>query len=77
MVMEFEKSKLGIEQEVEPGMIMVLQTQTGEQVPAKVVKGEGEKITLDLNHPLAGKRLTFKIKILGINEPTSEEHHHH
>ncbi len=38
----------------------------GNQMPVRVQKIEAEKITLDLNHPLAGRTLTFDVKILKI-----------
>jgi FKBP-type peptidyl-prolyl cis-trans isomerase 2 len=38
----------------------------GNQRPVRVQKVAAEKITLDLNHPLAGRTLTFDVKILKI-----------
>ena len=32
----------------------------------RVKKLEGEKVTLDANHPLAGKTLTFDIEVLEV-----------
>ncbi len=53
-----------------------------------VVKIEGDEISLDGNHPLAGQDLTFDVEVMAIREATSEEtahghahggdgHHHH
>ncbi len=39
----------------------------GFQKEATIVSVNNKKITLDLNHPLAGKELIFKIKIIKIN----------
>ncbi|MBT3813810.1 peptidylprolyl isomerase, partial [Candidatus Woesearchaeota archaeon] len=27
------------------------------------------KVTIDINHPLAGKELTFSVKVVGVNDP--------
>lgn len=54
------------DQKLEEGMVVILDTPTGEKLPLRVEKVEEKEVTLDLNHPLAGKDLTFNIKILEI-----------
>ena len=54
------------DQKPEAGMILMMTTPDGHQMPAKILEVTEDKITLDLNHPLAGRKLIFKIKILDI-----------
>ncbi len=42
----------------------------------RVLKVEGDDVTLDANHPLAGVDLTFDVEILEIREATSDEIDH-
>ncbi|MDP7323835.1 MAG: peptidylprolyl isomerase [Candidatus Woesearchaeota archaeon] len=60
------RDKLPINQEPKPGMMIAIGTPDGQQIPSKIIKVEEKEITLDLNHPLAGKTLTFKIKVVDI-----------
>lgn len=41
-----------------------------------VVSIEGEDVTLDANHPLAGVALTFDVEIAAVREATAEELRH-
>jgi FKBP-type peptidyl-prolyl cis-trans isomerase SlyD len=53
---------------------MRLHTQTGEGPRAVTVTNvTGDMVTLDGNHPLAGKNLNFDIEIVDVREPTEEE----
>ena len=54
--------------EVDVGMTLVMALQNDVQIPATIVKLSDEFITLDLNPPLAGKTLIFKIKLVEIAE---------
>lgn len=56
------------------GMELVLKdSETDEVFEAQVAELKGDKIVLDLNHPLAGETLHFTVKIAGLRPATSEE----
>ena len=61
------KTKFPPDLNPEVGKSVNLQTRDGQELPATVIKVEGDMVTLDFNHPLAGKDLTFAIKVVGIN----------
>lgn len=48
------------------GSVVIAQSQAGEKRPVRVHEVKGDKIVLDMNHPLAGKKLHFAIKILSV-----------
>ena len=56
--------KAGVTPEV--GMIVNSVDQAGNPFKATIIKIEGDTITVDANHPLAGKELTFEIELLKI-----------
>lgn len=47
----------------EKGQQIGLMTKQGKPLMATVLNVEEETVTLDLNHPLAGKNLHFKVKV--------------
>lgn len=49
--------------ELVPGLLFEAGLPTGEKVPATITEVQEGIISVDLNHPLAGKKLNFKIKI--------------
>lgn len=42
----------------------------------RITKIEGDMISLDGNHPLAGKKLFFNLSVVGVREATAEEKEH-
>lgn len=54
----------GVEPEI--GQQLGLQQPDGRTVPVRVVGVAEEKVTLDANHPLAGKDLTFEIELVEV-----------
>ena len=73
LVQEFPRDKLPEKPEPKEGMMLVMQAPNGQQVPAKIAKVDGDKVVIDINHPLAGKELTFDIKVVGVNDPEDEK----
>lgn len=51
------------EAELVPGLLFEAGLPTGEKVPATITDVQGGIVSVDLNHPLAGKKLNFKIKV--------------
>ncbi len=62
----------GIEQ-IEVGMQFEAQTGQGGTVPVTVTAVTDETVTVDGNHPLAGKNLNFDVSIEAVRDATAEE----
>ena len=60
---------------VEPGMQFQAKSDEGIQV-VTVTKVDGDKITVDGNHALAGETLNFNVEVADIREATAEELQH-
>ena len=50
-------------------MVISLQGPNGREFPGKITEITADSVTVDLNHPLAGKDLTFEIEMVGIESP--------
>jgi peptidylprolyl isomerase len=66
MVRKINRKNLPPEQEPKVGMVIVLGFNNGMEFPAKITDVNGDIVTIDLNHPLAGKTLNFKLKVVDI-----------
>jgi FKBP-type peptidyl-prolyl cis-trans isomerase 2 len=72
LVVPVPRTQMPTEIEIEPGMQFMAQTPYG-PMPVTVKAVSDTEVFLDYNPPLAGKDLTFDIKILDIRDPTEEE----
>ena len=61
---------------LEAGVEIVIEDEEGDEVNASIVEVTKDKVTLDLNHPLAGKELHFDVTILDVRAATEEEIDH-
>ena len=63
---------------VKPGVELQVTNEDGELLDAVIVTVSKDTVRLDFNHPLAGKDLTFAIKVvdLRVAEPEELEHGH-
>jgi FKBP-type peptidyl-prolyl cis-trans isomerase 2 len=63
---EFPITSLPKGMEPKVGVVLQATAPDGSRFPATISKLDGDKVELNFNHPLAGKDLTFKVKILRI-----------
>ena len=66
MMKKVPRDKLPADQEPKVGMMLSMALPDGRQFPAKIVDVSDSEVTIDLNHPLAGKVLNFKLKIIDV-----------
>ena len=62
--------------EIEVGMQFEAEDDDEGHQIVTVAAVDGENITLDTNHPLAGKNLRFKVEILDVRDASTEELSH-
>lgn len=55
------------------GQNVALTGPEGQQVPGWISSVDEEEVVVDLNHPLAGKSLTFEIEVVGINSESVQQ----
>lgn len=67
-----KRSQIQMDGEVEVGMQLHAHGPHGAQI-LTVVDVDGDEITLDANHPLAGVDLTFDVKVVTVRDATVEE----
>lgn len=66
LIKKVPKEQLPKEQEPKVGMVLGVGLPNGQQIPARITEVTDTEVTIDLNHPLAGKVLNFKIKVVEI-----------
>jgi FKBP-type peptidyl-prolyl cis-trans isomerase SlyD len=70
-IVEVTKEQLGFEPEV--GTVVAAKLPDGREQHLLIAEVEGETVTLDGNHPLAGQTLNFEVSVASLREATSDE----
>jgi peptidylprolyl isomerase/FKBP-type peptidyl-prolyl cis-trans isomerase SlpA len=70
LVQQVESDELPDDIEASPGQQLQLRMQNGQTVPVVITEVDDEtgEITIDANHPLAGKTLVFDIELVGVED---------
>jgi FKBP-type peptidyl-prolyl cis-trans isomerase SlyD len=61
---------------LEPGVELEMKDQQGNELYARIVSVSKDRVKLDFNEPLAGKKLDFRVTIIDLREATPEELEH-
>jgi peptidylprolyl isomerase len=59
------------------GSTIQVQLTNGQHAPALIKTVTDTNVELDFNHPLAGKDLSFKLKLIAINDSATQAAHSH
>jgi FKBP-type peptidyl-prolyl cis-trans isomerase SlyD len=70
------KDEFSEEVPLDVGTFLDLEDDEGDILSAQITEEDEETVTLDFNHPLAGKTLTFEITVSGIRPASPEELDH-
>jgi len=70
-IVEVTKEQLGFEPDL--GTVVAAQLPDGREQHLLIAKIEGDKVTLDGNHPLAGQNLHFEVSVASMREASAEE----
>ncbi len=75
LIVDASRSQFPEDVELEPGMRFQAQTPSGPRV-AQITAIDGDKVTVDTNHPLAGVDLKFDVDVVDVREASKEEIDH-
>jgi len=75
LVSQVDKQAFQGVDEIKPGMQFQATTPQGTQI-ITVQKVEGDQVTVDANHPLAGETLNFDVTVREVRDATEEEEQH-
>jgi peptidylprolyl isomerase len=66
LIHQYPVSQIPAGMSIDVGQAICFSTPDGRNISARVVALDDEKLTFDLNHPLAGKSLTFAMEVVAI-----------
>ena len=70
---EIPKDQFPADVEIKPGMAFEAQGPQGPFMITVSKINDNDTITIDLNHPMAGKQLHFDVNVVEVREPNAEE----
>lgn len=72
-IFELPRAQFPVHFPVEVGSPLRVRTDGGQVLNARISAVEGELVKIDANHPLAGKELFFRAKVVGLRPATEDE----
>ena len=66
-VQDIKRKDFPVDMPVSPGLMVSFADAQGQELPGVIEKAEGDWVTVDFNHPLAGKTLIFEVQILEVH----------
>jgi len=71
-VQSFKKDQFGDDMNLEPGLMLSFADANNAELPGVVKSVLENEVIVDFNHPLAGETLTFKVKIVDVQQASEQ-----
>ena len=68
LVQQVAREGLRLETEPSVGMNVILQLPDGNEIPVAITEVTKDHVTLDANHPLAGRKLIFDVELIALQQ---------
>ncbi len=65
------RSRFPEDMDLEPGQLIGFSGENGEEVAGAIITIEDQEVTVDFNHPLAGREISFDVQILNVENPSA------
>ncbi|WP_226704338.1 FKBP-type peptidyl-prolyl cis-trans isomerase [Microbulbifer elongatus] len=76
LIQTLPSSAFGGVEKLEVGMAFRAQSTEGQPIEVEIIDIDGDQVTINGNHPLAGVELHFSIEVVSVREATPEEVDH-
>jgi FKBP-type peptidyl-prolyl cis-trans isomerase SlyD len=68
-IKEMARQEFPKDAKLEPGSVFEAKSPTGEPLRLKIIAASSDKVTTRLLHPLVGRDLVFRVKVLAVSDP--------
>ncbi len=72
-IQQFREDEFADGMTLEPGVVVSFRDAAGAELPGVISLIEDNWVTVDFNHPLAGRDLTFEVEILAVEQYVPEQ----
>lgn len=66
LIKDIPRKSIPAELELKQGLILMFKRPDGMSIPATIAEVKDDAVSVDFNHPLAGKKLKFTVKLVAI-----------
>lgn len=67
-IQKLPRNQFAPELELEPGLMLSFADKANGELPGVVVEFDDNQVTVDFNHPLAGRALKFEVEIIAVDD---------
>ena len=67
LIHNLPRSRFPADMTLEPGQIIAFDNAEGEEMAGAILSLDGEQVEVDFNHPLAGRNVVFRVKLLEVS----------